>query len=122
VCSSTYIYLLTHMYRPYVATLQQPQDDGHVSSVCVPLTRTIPKIRLRLHSKHNAFISNTHHNRTHNNMQSTRYNTHHNTLHNKRFTVVVDEWPVDSMFPLGHYSSTLGPVGMFMCACVCVGE
>jgi exosome complex exonuclease DIS3/RRP44 len=32
-------------------------------------------------------------------------------LMDKRLVVVVDEWPVDSAYPLGHYVRTLGSIG-----------
>jgi Dis3-like cold-shock domain 2 (CSD2) len=33
------------------------------------------------------------------------------TLMDKRIVVVVDEWPSDSQYPLGHYRHTIGKIG-----------
>ncbi len=33
------------------------------------------------------------------------------SLGDKRIVVVLDAWPATSMFPLGHYSRTLGVIG-----------
>jgi exoribonuclease R len=33
------------------------------------------------------------------------------TLMDKRIVVVVDEWPADSQYPLGHYRQTIGTIG-----------
>ena len=53
--------------------------------LCVPVDRRLPKIRIQ-----------------------TRQAP---ALADQRLVVAIDAWPADSPYPLGHYVSTLGPIG-----------
>ena len=80
--------------RGYCGSLEPPRAGGEArraasgaatSALFVPVERRFPKIRLRTRQA--------------------------GTLANMRVVVVIDEWPADSPYPLGHYVRTLGPVG-----------
>lgn len=74
--------------RGYAGSLKEDTQvaPGRTSSVLfVPLERSIPYIRIQ-----------------------TRQAVQ---LMDKRLVVVVDEWPADSAYPLGHYIRTLGTIG-----------
>eukprot|EP00892_Ulva_mutabilis_P007742 jgi/Ulvmu1/533/UM001_0541.1 len=74
--------------RGYAGSLKEDTiaAPGRTASVIfVPLERSVPYIRMQ-----------------------TRQAAQ---LMDKRLVVVVDEWPVDSAYPLGHYIRTLGRIG-----------
>ena len=74
--------------RGYAGSLKPSENvtPGRVASLLfVPVERRFPFIRV-----------------------STRQAA---TLMSKRVVVVVDEWPPDSAYPLGHYHHTIGPIG-----------
>jgi exosome complex exonuclease DIS3/RRP44 len=80
--------------RGYCGSLEPPRAGGEArraasgaatSALFVPVERRFPKIRLRTRQA--------------------------GTLANMRVVVVIDEWPADSAYPVGHYVRTLGPVG-----------
>ena len=35
----------------------------------------------------------------------------YDTLRDQRIVVAIDSWEADSMYPSGHYTRTLGPIG-----------
>ncbi|KAJ2470315.1 hypothetical protein GGI02_003010, partial [Coemansia sp. RSA 2322] len=71
-------------WRPFVATLQ-PDDGGGTRHLAVPVDAAVPKIRM-----HYADAA---------------------ALARRYFVVAIDEWPCDSLYPLGHFVRPLGLVG-----------
>jgi len=83
------IYNKTNLRRQFVATLvpkndRFSRDDNTV--IMVPMDSKIPKIRIK-----------------------TRID--HDRIANKRLLVEIDSWPIDSLYPYGHYVKTIGDVG-----------
>jgi DIS3-like exonuclease 1 len=72
--------------RTYVATvLSNTVAQGDDFAIAIPMDIRIPKVRIR----------------------SQRMDT----LLDQRVKIVIDHWPIDSMYPQGHYLGVLGPSG-----------
>lgn len=70
----------------FVATvLASTVNPGDDYALAIPMDKRIAKIRIR--------------------------SQHMDTLLDKRLKVVVDHWPMDSMYPNGHYTAVLGETG-----------
>ncbi|CAO3597052.1 unnamed protein product [Absidia cylindrospora] len=77
--------ILNRNWRSYVATIQQDQvNPGGSFHLAIPLDSTIPKIRIRY--------------------QDVKL------IENQRIVVRIDNWPVSSQYPNGHYVRSLGPI------------
>ncbi|KAJ1974654.1 hypothetical protein H4R35_003509 [Dimargaris xerosporica] len=70
-------------WRPYVAVIQQDGDQG-LYHLAIPLDPAIPKIRIRHHEVR--------------------------LILDQRIVVRIDDWPLDSMYPQGHFVRALGEV------------
>lgn len=84
--------LLSSNRRPFCGSLDEtelekigPNTTGNVSILFQPKSNRIPRIRI-----------------------STR---HVQDLLDKRLSVVIDDWPLYSSFPVGHYVEVLGKIG-----------
>lgn len=80
--------ILQRNWRKYCGSLEPPRSATAVQSahcLVVPVDRKIPKIKIQTRQQ--------------------------DTLMDKRVLVVIDSWPADSRFPLGHYVRTLGVIG-----------
>ncbi|KAJ1976863.1 hypothetical protein H4R34_003815 [Dimargaris verticillata] len=75
--------VLKRHWRSYVATIQQDGDQG-LYHLAIPLDPVIPKIRIRYHEVR--------------------------LILNQRIVVRIDDWPLDSMYPQGHFVRALGEV------------
>ncbi|PWA03751.1 hypothetical protein BB558_000069 [Smittium angustum] len=76
--------IIKREWRPYVATLQA-DDTNSLYQLVVPFDINIPKIRIHYL---NPF-----------------------EIKNARIVVVIDEWPLDSKYPQGHFVRCLGKSG-----------
>eukprot|EP01125_Pyxidicula_operculata_P009607 TRINITY_DN3156_c0_g3_i1.p1 TRINITY_DN3156_c0_g3~~TRINITY_DN3156_c0_g3_i1.p1 ORF type:complete len:1138 (-),score=238.79 TRINITY_DN3156_c0_g3_i1:21-3404(-) len=77
--------IFTNNWRPYVCTLQLDDNSNTQQyALAVPWDYRIPKIRIKTRQI--------------------------NQLKNKRIIVRVDEWPMSSNYPSGHYVSALGEI------------
>ncbi|KAI8334960.1 hypothetical protein BC941DRAFT_430785 [Chlamydoabsidia padenii] len=77
--------ILNRNWRSYVATIQQDEtNQGGSFHLAIPLDSTIPKIRIRY--------------------QDVKL------IENQRIVVRIDNWPVSSQYPNGHYVRSLGPI------------
>ncbi|SAL95988.1 hypothetical protein [Absidia glauca] len=76
--------ILNRNWRSYVATIQQDETGGGSFHLAIPLDSTIPKIRIRY--------------------QDVKL------IENQRIVVRIDNWPVSSQYPNGHYVRSLGPI------------
>ncbi|CAO3630679.1 unnamed protein product [Cunninghamella blakesleeana] len=76
--------VLNRNWRSYVATIQQDENSGGFYHLAIPLDPVIPKIRIRY--------------------QNVKL------IENQRIVVRIDNWPVSSQYPNGHYVRSLGPI------------
>lgn len=77
-------------WRQYAGSLEETGDraapDGETTSgVFIPVERRLPCIQIMTRQRE--------------------------SLSRMRFLVSIDSWPANSKYPLGHYVSTLGPIG-----------
>ncbi|TYZ66284.1 hypothetical protein PybrP1_006340 [[Pythium] brassicae (nom. inval.)] len=80
--------IIQRNWRKYCGSLEPPRSASAVQSahcLVVPIDRKIPKIKIQTRQQ--------------------------DALMDKRVLVVIDSWPADSRFPLGHYVRTLGVIG-----------
>ncbi|KAI9306837.1 hypothetical protein BJ944DRAFT_262892 [Cunninghamella echinulata] len=76
--------VLNRNWRSYVATIQQDENSGGAFHLAIPLDSVIPKIRIRY--------------------QDVKL------IENQRIVVRIDNWPVSSQYPNGHFVRSLGPI------------
>ncbi|KAI8382404.1 hypothetical protein BD560DRAFT_386501 [Blakeslea trispora] len=77
--------ILNRNWRSYVATLQEDSlETGGSIHLAIPLDPVIPKIRIRYHDV--------------------------KLIENQRIVVRIDNWPISSQYPNGHFVRSLGPV------------
>ncbi|KAI8373200.1 uncharacterized protein BYT42DRAFT_61558 [Radiomyces spectabilis] len=78
--------VLNRNWRSYVATIQEDSAEtgGGSFHLAIPLDSVIPKIRIR--------------------HQDVKL------IQNQRIVVRIDNWPVSSQYPNGHYVRSLGPI------------
>ncbi|KAG0768707.1 hypothetical protein G6F62_004029 [Rhizopus arrhizus] len=81
--SGRVIGILNRNWRSYVATVQEDEVGGSIH-LAIPLDPVIPKIRIR-----------------YNNVK---------LIENQRIVVRIDNWPVSSQYPNGHFVRSLGPI------------
>ncbi|CAO3694537.1 unnamed protein product [Rhizopus stolonifer] len=76
---------LNRNWRSYVATVQEDSAEvGGSIHLAIPLDPVIPKIRIRYHNV--------------------------KLIENQRIVVRIDNWPVSSQYPNGHFVRSLGPI------------
>ncbi|KAI8061570.1 DIS3-like exonuclease 1-like protein [Gongronella butleri] len=75
--------VLQRNWRSYVATIQHDEAGGSMH-LAIPLDPLIPKIRIRYQDV--------------------------SLIENQRIVVRIDNWPVNSQYPNGHYVRSLGPI------------
>ncbi|OBZ91583.1 DIS3-like exonuclease 1 [Choanephora cucurbitarum] len=77
--------ILNRNWRSYVATLQEDSlETGGSIHLAIPLDPVIPKIRIRYHDV--------------------------KLIENQRIVVRIDNWPISSQYPNGHFVRSLGPI------------
>ncbi|KAI8980354.1 hypothetical protein BDB01DRAFT_797508 [Pilobolus umbonatus] len=77
--------ILNRNWRPYVATIQEDSSElGGSIHLAIPLDPVIPKIRVRYHDV--------------------------TLIENQRIVVRIDNWPISSQYPNGHFVRSLGPI------------
>ncbi|CAO3676226.1 unnamed protein product [Rhizopus microsporus] len=77
--------ILNRNWRSYVATIQEDSAEaGGSIHLAIPLDPVIPKIRIRYHDV--------------------------KLIENQRIVVRIDNWPVSSQYPNGHFVRSLGPI------------
>ncbi|KAI8975242.1 hypothetical protein BDF20DRAFT_877587 [Mycotypha africana] len=77
--------ILNRNWRSYVATLQEDSStEGGSIHLVIPLDPVIPKIRIRYHDV--------------------------KLIENQRIVVRIDNWPISSQYPNGHFVRSLGPI------------
>ncbi|CAO3635729.1 unnamed protein product [Mucor hiemalis] len=77
--------ILNRNWRSYVATLQEDSSEiGGSIHLAIPLDPVIPKIRVRYHDV--------------------------KLIENQRIVVRIDNWPISSQYPNGHFVRSLGPI------------
>ncbi|KAI9485834.1 MAG: DIS3-like exonuclease 1-like protein [Benjaminiella poitrasii] len=77
--------VLNRNWRSYVATLQEDSSEiGGSIHLAIPLDPVIPKIRIRY--------------------QNVKL------IENQRVVVRIDNWPINSQYPNGHFVRSLGPI------------
>ena len=75
-------------WRKYCGSIDDTAKNSPLqsrTSLFCPVDRKVPKIRIQTRQRE--------------------------LLEDKRIVVAIDQWPVESKYPLGHYVETIGPIG-----------
>eukprot|EP00038_Savillea_parva_P009841 m.186189 g.186189 ORF g.186189 m.186189 type:complete len:1044 (+) comp16690_c0_seq1:60-3191(+) len=77
--------IVRRLWRPYCGVLLKSDNPNRRQHLFQPYNRQIPRIRIQTRQA--------------------------STFEGKRIVVAIDDWPVDSKHPVGHYVKTLGDAG-----------